>query len=229
MTNERRYQLLTEMIKAYGTATDTADGAAAVIKDPNTYVGASWLPFYQDAAQMLQECREKMDTAPRSILPAAKRIIRNADRCNKPMAGVINHPNGEHYLCDGYRITHLFNDIESLPHVDCLHEFQRMIDETRARNAGNVFPAPTTADIKAAIAEAKATKNTLGGSRPMLLLDYIGVNPQYLLDAIETTGATEMHMPEVNNQPIYMKGEHGEAVVLPVNIGERRTLNRAAA
>lgn len=227
MKNERRYQALCEMLQAYDAATGNR-GADHVIKNPNEWINNAWQPFYANAATLLIEALEGMDNAKsdRSALAAIKRICKGTENMQAGLRGIIPSVDADgretFTICDGHRMVRLYQDPQSLPHVDAekafsSKEINRIMD---VQKYGEKLNLPTIAEIKAFIAETKAKYGKDASRHPICIDNFIYVNPQYLLDMLQALPDCEAIRPTNKKHPIYFKSDAGDGILLPVNYVE---------
>ena len=228
MRNENRYQVICEMLQAYDNATGNR-GADHVIKNPHEWLNNHYQPFYANAAVLIIEAREAMDTktgGDKTIIAALKRMIKNVpDHMIGSMGGIFETIDAagstKYTLCDGHRILRLDQDVTSLPHVEKEKAFSsdsinKMMDDSRMNKTGEALNLPTAAELKAFVAEQKA-KHGSKNNIPYCIDGYIYVNPQYLLDFVQALPDCKAYKPANNKSPIYFIADNGDGLLLPVN------------
>ena len=222
MTNEKIYSTLCDMLRLFGDRDGNADFAEAVIKNPHKYASfKSPFPFYGEAAALLVDCMESMDkkTTKAGQLAAIKRFLSADDA--RPIYTRACLRDGKLILCDGYKLLILDKDLESLPHnseADNANymDAEKAIAASRAysKENGVTIPAPSVGELKAFIS-ANGGKR---GEKPYIWNDVVGVNPQYLLDAIQAAPGAVFYKPEKPSAPIYFCFDGGEGMILPVRV-----------
>ena len=237
MKHENRYQVICEMLQAYDNATGNR-GADHVIKNPHEWLNCQWQPFYANAAALIIEAREAMNTKTTGAgyLAALKRIVKNVpDHMCNSMGGIFETIDAagttKYTLCDGHRILRLDQDVTSLPHVEKEKAFSsdsinKMMNDSKLNKTGEALNLPTVAEIKAFIAEQKA-KHGSKNNIPICIDGYIYVNPQYLLDFVQALPDCKAYKPENNRSPIYFAADNGDGILLPVNPAAYQTTKAA--
>ena len=237
MKHENRYQVICEMLQAYDNATGNR-GADHVIKNPHEWLNCQWQPFYANAAALIIEAREAMNTKTTGAgyLAALKRIVKNVpDHMRNSMGGIFETIDAagttKYTLCDGHRILRLDQDVTSLPHVEKEKAFSsdsinKMMNDSKLNKTGEALNLPTAAEIKAFMAEQKA-KHGNKNNIPICIDGYIYVNPQYLLDFVQALPDCKAYKPENNRSPIYFAADNGDGILLPVNPAVYQTTKAA--
>lgn len=221
MKNETMYLHICKMLEEYDLHTGSR-GADSVISTPEKWINSEYFPFYASAAAMLIEARARMDTktTPRTISAAIGRIIKNSRRDD--MQGLFSC-DSYFIACDGYRLVRLHSDISSLPHVQNTFDVAYVMKDLR--NYGERLCLPTTAQLKAFIAEDKTvqggTKHKKYVPSPYLLDNYVYCNPVYLLDMLQALPDCIAYKPKNPISPVYFSAENGDGILLPVNPGKR--------
>lgn len=223
MTNEKRYEYLLTVAQALDNALDM-QVLTTLKADPQGVAENRYLPAgYAELGRMMLECREGMQKTKGGALSALKRVLKGGSHpdMNKLL------PYGDKFIAiDGYRLFRLNEDVPSLPHGDkCPFDIDKLMPDVYGMHEA---PLPDVADLKAKVAERKAAKAKI----PFIYLDYIGFDPQYVLDTIAILDDPVMFLPEKPNMPIYFKGSNGDAIVLPVNVSDitgGRTYSEAVA
>ena len=221
MKHENRYRAICEMLQAYDNATGNR-GADHVIKHPQEWLNNHFQPFYANAAALLIEAREAMDTktTDKAALAAIKRIIKNTDLID--LRGIFetvdSAGSAKYTLCDGHRILRLDSDYSSVEHCEKPRvnpeNITKMMND--AARYGEKMNLPTVAELKAFIAANKAkygSKNTI----PYCIDGFVYVNPHYLLDFIQALPDCTAYKPANNKSPIYFAADTGDGILLPVN------------
>ena len=227
MTPEKTYQHVCEMLHSYDSATGN-DAAAKVISDPSDFLRC-FNPFYESAAALLLDARERMDkkASPASVVSAVKRMTKAAVAGrNRLLQGMVCQK-GLYCVCDGYRILRLKEDVTSVPHIentpdtpDLANLMKQAIDARYMK-----LDLPAESDLKAYIARCKAAtgnKHTYSYQ----LAENVYVNPQYLLDMLQALPecACYTDADKVGKAVIYFVAENGDGVLLPVNPATAVTL-----
>ena len=213
MTNEKRYELVCEMLRAYDAVSDGHMGAAEqVIKEPHKWSRSAYFPFYANAAELLIEAQSGMDKKVTSAgrLAALKKVVKNVPEYQERMKGIFK--SGERWaVCDGYRFIRVENKPESIPETD----FDMDLDQTIPQNAkqAEVVELPSAVEIKSFIASHRIGR---GQIEPMEALPGWWCNAQYLLDMVQALPNGKAYKPEKNISPLYYEAEDGDAVLLPV-------------
>lgn len=213
MTNEKRYALVCEMLKAYDAVSDGAMGAAEeIIKEPHKWVNTNLFPFYADAAALLIEAKEGMDkkVTPGARLTALKRVWKNASPYEERLNGIFK--SGERWaVCDGYRWIRVNSKPESIPECMCDLDLDKTIPADAKQ--GEVVELPSAVEIKSFIASHKIRR---GKTEPMEALPGWWCDPQFLLDLIQALPDGKAYRPGKPFAPLYVEAEDGDAILLPV-------------
>jgi len=224
MKNELRYQTLCEMLYSYDAATGNG-GAAHVIANPHSWTNNPYQPFYANAAYLLIEALEGMDTrtTDRGTLAAIKRIVKACPKNQPHIDGVIESVNedGEtrFVICDGARLIRLKQDPVSVKHADP----EKAMNSKTINGIMNVpkygapLELPAVNELKAFIAEKKA-KHGSKYNVPYCLGGDIYVNPMFLLDMLQALPGCQAIKPEKAYAPIYFKSEDGDGILLQVRV-----------
>jgi len=220
MKHENRYQVICEMLQAYDNATGNR-GADHVIKNPHEWLNCQWQPFYANAAALIIEAREALDTkaTDKTVISAVKRIIKNTDGDRlRGMFETIDAAGSTKYtLCDGHRILRFDTDMASVLHINnplAPDAITKMMQD--AARHGDKLNLPTIAELKAFIAENKA-KHGKDNRIPYCIDGYVYVNPQYLIDFMQAFPDCTAYKPDNNRSPIYFAADNGDGILLPVN------------
>ena len=224
MIPEKMYEHLVAMIYEHDP-----DLATHIVTHPFEYCDSSW-PFYSAAANLLIDCRIRMDKAQSSAttVSAVKRICKEAMASVKPSLHGMFYQAGYYVICDGYRILRLKDELMCLPHLDpkaTPPDCDKII-KAELPYATLELQLPDMADLKCYLARWRAT---LGKNNPIalaLLPEELFVNPQYLLDMMQALpGARAYVNPDrLGKGMIYFKADNGDGVLLPVNPNGARTL-----
>lgn len=222
MTNEKRYEALVNMIRAFDEAADMTLGEE-VIKNPNIWDGSpNCIPgaagaFYGWAASLLMEAKTGMDkkTTPSARLSAVNRIYKSAcGQVRDSLYGAFQS-GGKWAICDGYRFVRLNSKPESIPEVTGGIDLDRCIPAEAA--SAEPVELPAASEIKAHIA---ANKYKLGRStmvHPMEAVSGWWCDPRALLDIIQALPDAVAHLPKNRTSAMYFTCENGEdAMLLPV-------------
>lgn len=216
MTNEKRYELVCDMLRAYDVANDTVGGAEQVIKDPQTWQNSPYFTFYADAAKLLIEALQGMDkaTTPRAQLAAITRVYKSACRhTSRKFNGMFK--SGERWaVCDGYRFIRIKNRPESIPETECDLDLDKTVPKDAT--SAEVVELPSVVQIKAEIAKLKAQYGRDWQRHPIEALPGWWCNAQYLLDMVEALPGGVAHQPEKYCSPLYYHSNDGDAILLPV-------------
>lgn len=174
-------------------------------------------------ADMLIEQSKKSGT--KSIVTAAKRIIKNAESLKKPrIEGMFTNQtrNGStlYCICDSY-VAIRFNEKPLLPEIDEKYHGQEMQLEkiVKPMDGSKEIALPDISELKVYI----KTHKIKGKNNSKKVADYLldeelnlWVNPQYLLNAMECLPDCKAYAAN-RISPIYFKAENGDGVVMPVN------------
>lgn len=217
MTNEKRYELICNMLRAYDAISDGAMGAAEkVIKNPQTWQNSTYFPFYADAAKLLVEALEGMDkkTAGTGRAAAISRVYKSAaGGCRENLRGAFR--SGDRWaICDGFRFIRLNSKPESIPECAGGIDLDRCIPE--GARSSDVVNLPSVAEIKTAIADLKSRFGKGWKTHPIEAVPGWWCNPQYLLDMVQALPNGTAHAPKSPLSAMYYESEDGDAVILPV-------------
>lgn len=210
MTVQNKYKAICEMLREFDSASrGIYDAAEKVINNPHEWVESNYFPFYANAASLLIDCLDSMDTktTANTTVSAVKRILKNAKQDN--FKGLVLY-DGKYVACDGYRLIRLQNDIASLPHTTNnfnVNQAMKGLYETI-----NCIDLPTPVELKAYIIanKRKVGKGTI--IKPYNLCGNVWVNPQYLLDMIQALPDCKAYLQDTDKYyvPIYFKAENGD-------------------
>ena len=213
MTTNNLYTMTLDTIKEYAKVRDfNEEFYTNFEQNPHQYK-EHFDPIIKNSAKIIIDCLEKMDKKKGSNMAALKRIMKDAIKKSVPgqFDGVFEN-DGMYCLLDGHRIIRLKEDISSFPHIEKdKFDTKRLYPDKYAMHKTDL---PELVDLKAAIARNKANKEI----KPFIQDDYIGYNPQFMLDAIEALDNPILYLPEKNNMPILIEGDNGDAIVLPIRI-----------
>ena len=205
MTNDKMYEAVIRMTRAMGAQLEQEDLAEKVIANPAYWCGGC-IPFFNDAASLLSDLRERMDkgTTSASTLAAAKRIVKEGQRHNIDGAWTDD---GWFILCDGYRAVRLKEDIACLPHIEKKLDVNSLF--TKNEYSNEALPLPSIVDVKAHM--AATSKKT-----PYKLNEDSWVNPSFLLDMLQVLPGCKARTADNKASIIYFYGETGDGILLPV-------------
>lgn len=227
MTPEKTYQHVCEMLHSYDSSTGNT-AAAKVISDPSDFLRC-FNPFYESAAALLLDARERMDkkSTPASVVSAVKRMVKSAVAGpRKYLQGMVCQK-GLYCVCDSCRILRLKEDVTSVPHIentpatpDLANLMKSAIDNMNVK-----LDLPEESDVKAYIARCKAAagnKHTYSYQ----LAENVYVNPQYLLDMLQALPECMCYTDadKAGKSMIYFVAENGDGVLLPVHPATAVTL-----
>lgn len=214
MTNEKRYELVCEMLRKYDEISNSVMGAAEqVIKKPHEWMKCdTYFTFYADAAALLIEAKEGMDkkVTPGARLTALKRVWKNASPYAEKLNGIFK--SGERWaVCDGYRWIRVNSKPESIPECICDLDLDKTIPADAKQS--EVVELPSAVEIKSFIASHKVGR---GKPEPMEALPGWWCDPQFLLDLIQALPDGKAYRPGKPFAPLYGEAEDGDAILLPV-------------
>lgn len=226
MKNELRYQTICKMLQAYDEATGNR-GADHVIQNPHFWLDCPFQPFYVNAATLLIEAMEDMNTkstGDKTIMAALKRVIK-ASKNNRNFDGIFETVGDDHIkryaVCDGHRLIRLNNDYDSLRRATKHTIEDKSINQImRTGQKEKPLPLPTIAEVKAFIAKQKAELGAYANKSeriPFNIYGDIWVNPEYLIDMLQALPGCKAYMPSNNHNPLYFEAENGDGILLPVN------------
>lgn len=228
MTNEKRYELICELVRAYAKLEGDPAEAERQIQDPYQESGRLH-PFWAPAKELLLDGMLSISaqTTDKTRIAAVKDILTHVTIENRPGLCVMhvdtvgNEP--RYCACDGYRAIRLKQDIPALPHatgdlvVDWL-DMNRAFDLT-TQDEINLPSIPALKACMAAHPELKRSKHF--PEQPLCIDGKILVNAHYLLKMLQALpGArawrTGKSGPSLTS-PIYF--EHpdlGDGMICPV-------------
>lgn len=226
MKKELNYQLICQMLQSYDAATGNR-GADHVIKNPREWVGNPYQPFYADAARLLLDLQESMETvrvSDKSALSVFKRIIK---RTNSPSFKGITSSADEsgnpcYCVCDSYILLRLKRDFASLPHTNLEHPATSDSIRSIMRTVDKSFSSETSgldlSEVKRFIAEQKAKHQGFMKSPTPYYFLGSWFNPLYLLDVLEALPGCTFYKPSKNTVPMYFASEDGDGILCPVRV-----------
>lgn len=221
MTDEKRYEAVISMLRAFDAAAKMDGVADMVIKNPQDWQnGNAFNTFYTDAAKLLIEARQNMDkkTTGAGQLAAINRIYKSAASSTAESLHGIYKSDGKWAICDGYRFIRLNVKPESIP--ECAGaDLSRAIPKDA--KCGEEVTLPGAAEIKAQIAELKAKYGKGWKYQPIKVFDGWWCNPQYLLDMVQALPNGKAYRPAKHTSPLYYESEDGDAMILPVRHTEQ--------
>ena len=222
MTNEKKYALLTKMIREYDDAAKLDGLGEKMIQNPALYTRDPFFPFLAAAAELLLDVQAAMDrgTTSAETLAALKRIYNSCPPYRPAMYGFFR--SGDMWaLCDGFRFVRLHDKPGSIPEAPEAAEGNPPIDLEKIAHDALVgaedVELPAAGQIKAYIAEQKAKH----GSKKTRWDKYEALpgwwcDPQFLLDLVQALpGASAVKAPGPL-KPVYLKSENGDGLLLPV-------------
>lgn len=217
MTNEKRYELCCEALKAAELATDMPEGYLMNMAKLRIY---GFNSFVDAIGPIMCEALEAMDKAKTSgaVLTAMKRIVKQAGRdCIK---GVWSDADGKTCVCSGFHGAKLNIPIpSSLPVVS---GFKGLADALKVPTDAERVQLPTVAEVKAFKAEhgKKSYMPICNGSKH--------VRCDFLLDMLGIFGNSCTVFSDLNPaSPIFFQSEIGEGVLLPINPDYLKKVNAA--
>ena len=217
MTNEQRYELAVNMLRAYDAETGNT-AADRIIKNPHEWTAdTGFFPVYRAAALLLIEAKQGMDKATGGAgrTAALNRIYKEA-RANsrKSLHGCFR--SGDKWaVCDGHRAVRLNTKPESIPEAegDPLDLEKCIPEESRYSEAVQL---PSVGEIKAHMAEHKRKSKRGVSYESIEALPGWWCNPQYLLDMLAALPGGTAHKPKNAMSPLYYESGDGDALLLPV-------------
>ena len=217
MTNEQRYELAVNMLRAYDLETGN-NGAERIIKNPQEWTAdTGYFPIYRAAALLLVEARQGMDKATGGAgrTAALNRIYKNARAIGRRGLNGVFRSGDKWALCDGHRFVRLFVKPESIPEAegDPMDLEKCIPEESRYSEAVEL---PTVAEIKAHMAEHKHKRGRRVSYESIEAFPGWWCNPQYLLDMLAALPGGTAHKPKSAMSPLYYESEDGDALLLPV-------------
>lgn len=217
MPSETLYQSICSMLQDYDTATENSF-ASELIADPGKFLELSpYAPaFYVTSARILVACKAELDKkqTPKNIIPVIKRIINNNPKAKVLFRGIFQRGD-KYFVCDGFRLIRMADDITSLPHVENNFKIENFFDKNY-NDDSETFELPSISDIKSYISAEKA----IHGKKmlPISIGHGMYVNPQYLLDMIIALPECTAYVPDTTVSPIYFKSKNGnDGILMPVH------------
>jgi len=179
----------------------------------------------ENTIDYVKQCiREKENKAAGrdGIGKAMKRVIKSAMQTgSNAFHGAWNTKKGFTAVCDGYRVIRTTEPVALKPAPDAINRFD--VDPVIEKSAlySDCIPLPSASELKSMI---KITKTGRRNATVVYrLAEECFVNADYLYDAIVATGATEARSEKTArdwyNNPLYMRNETTEAIVLPISAG----------
>ena len=218
MTNERRYANALYLLEKWSEAAGLEDFAREVEKDPRKWTSCKTFPVAAAAAELMVDALDGMAAkrTGKTTAAAIKRVYENNGTMRPNLYGLFQ--SGEKWaVCDGYRAIRVNADIPELPHVAPeAVQLGRIFD---GAEKGEALELPSVAELKA-WAAAHGGKRALnhGSGEPYILAGLVGVNPYYLIDAIQALENVRAYIPENWHSPIYFEADNGDAILLPVRL-----------
>lgn len=151
--------------------------------------------------------------------PAAKRLCNAIVKSQfRPSMQGIFEQDGYFCLCDGYRALRFNQDIEELEHAkeDGAIDITSVIRSAMEYNTGDLLNLPTMEELKEFVRENNEAKKAGRGKRPLLVDEYIYVNPEYLLDFMRIFPGCKAYKPMNKTGPIYFLADGGDGILMPV-------------
>ena len=200
-----------------------------VWRDAVTIEGMTSMAYEMDnvlkqlESDMLIEQSKKSGT--KSIVTAANRIIKNAESLKKSLlAGMFTNQTRDgstlYCVCDSF-VAIRFNEKQLLPEIDEEYHGQEMQLEqiVKPMDGSKEIALPDISELKVYIKTHKIKEKNNPKKVEVYLLNEelnLWVNPQYLLNAMECLPDCKAYAVS-RISPIYLKGENGDGVVMPVN------------
>ena len=221
MTDEKRYEAVCSMLRAFDAAANMDGVADMVIKKPQDWqYGNAFNTFYTDAAKLLIEARQNMDRKATGAgrLAAINRIYKSAAGNVRESLRGIYKSDGRWAICDGYRFIRLNVKPDSIPECAGLDLSKTIPQDAKD---GEEVTLPGVAEIKAQIAELKAKYGKGWKYQPVKAFDGWWCNPQYLLDMVQALPNGKAYRPKNYYSPLYYESEDGDALLLPARHTEQ--------
>ena len=226
MTNEKRYEAVVNMIRAFDAETENTMGEE-IIKNPNKYEnwqnavrGVNVTTFYGCAASLLVDAMQGMDKkhTGATVNAAIQRVYKSAQKQGRESFRGAFKSGDRWAICDGYRFIRLNEKPNSVPECSADIDLDGRVIPVDARTAEEVT-LPTVAEIKAHIADCKAKYGSKWARRRESAIEAVPgwwCNPNYLLDMVQALPNGVAHLPSKPIAPMYYESEDGDAVLLPV-------------
>lgn len=157
------------------------------------------------------------------LAKSAAAIIKTAKKNNqRNMSGGWIGADGAQYVCDGHRALKINTPLalENLPDdVQPLDASKFFVDMPSDAES---FPLPDLATLKSMIKTAKAEAKLQKVKNPKIVYSFgpLVINAEYLADAIQATGASELLTTKGNKgnyiNPCHLKSDDCTALVLPI-------------
>ena len=222
MTNEKRYEIVCELMRAYDRIENGDERLAErLIRNPFDEVGKLH-EFWGPAAELLLDALAGISekSTSKTVAAAVKRMLAKDD--TRPALKFMHKTEfrGEtrYAVCDGFRALALKHDITCLPHAN---DGENFIDLNQAMDLEKheELNLPAVKELKAVIAahpELKRTNKKPG--QPAVLDNRIGVNALYLLDMLQALPGCHAWMTGNYMHPIFFESEDGDGILCPVRV-----------
>lgn len=226
MRAETVYAMAVESLKAICLIKYDLKTFDAVLKDPDSFKS---VPPFDSLGGLIAKSREEIAQAKAKasgkarFLKAMKSVIKSAKDTNRDNTfGAWTDKNGKQITCDGYRCLRSNEPLEGLPEVPGIN-ISEIVDKAKDDNTVEM-KLPTVGEVKARVAELKATKPGIYTGKLAKPVPYdFGeglpmVNASFLLDMLAAFPDAEVcyisDKPLVT--PIYFTGKDGDGVLLPI-------------
>ena len=205
MTNEKLYETAVDILRVYNP-----EAAETVIANPHAFEKTTLDPVLKNCAILLLDALNGMDRKVTSgtRLAALKRMVKSCCKRTPKVSlhGVFKFKEWE-VLCDGCRAFRLRKMPDVLPRAVEAPEPLDM-DRIMQHELGETCVLPSIAEVKAHIAAHK--------DYPMEALPDWWCDPQFLLDVLNVFPNGTAYKPKDNHSPLFVDGEDGDAILLPV-------------
>lgn len=176
-----------------------------------------------------QICRQEMKNAGTSgVYAAAKRFVRDCAGRGIRSEGAYTAPDGNQYICDGYRIAKFYQpmELQKLPDGVEPYDYESFIEG--AKKDGWFYAAlPDVGKLRAAIKVRKAENKASGKSkifRKQGKTECVWYfpenesyfNAEYLLDMLEMFPNARAAVGNKAISTMYLEAENGEGILLPI-------------
>ena len=207
MKMQNLYADLSAMVRAYGAATDTVSTAEELLASPVNFHGDN-CAFYSAARSILFAVvvEEDKRKAGKMSVPALKRIASKAARDD--FHGIFVE-NGRFCATDGYRGVRLFNDVDSIPHVEVSPVLGKCIGNPADYSLPVTLPS---------MAELQTTIKEQGKGKALFCIDgLVLVNAEYLRDMIQVLPDARAYVNPKKGATgiVYFVSEYGDGILLP--------------
>lgn len=212
MTNEKRYALCCEALRAY--AIETEQDAAALLRwvesDPAAAARSRLNPFLAALAPIMQEARENMDktTTSAGTLDALKRIAKTAT--SEQFNGHWIDEEGRACICSGFHVVRLQGvTLGSIPTVPAWDSLKNVMQ----RPASGLYQIelPT-------VAECKAFQAAHGKNAPMPIdKGRRWIKPAYMVDMLQAMPGAVAYATDAARAPIWFESDQGDGLLMPMN------------